>query len=169
MLPLQLQLESHVPLYVQFAIRSARWCMAAICAPVTAFPRRASWPCSWAFTARPSQMPTPNWNLKVSSADMSAAAHSFQFGKRYEDYARASRVERQGNVRWESLFADERGEDMLSRLAQPHSRETAFHLLPRAPMGNYFLVAELSQCCQAVMRREGPKFSNLVPRTVTLL
>jgi DNA-binding transcriptional MocR family regulator len=67
-----------------------------------------------------------------------------------------------GGVRWESLFADERGEETLSRLLQPAKLDSISFVTAR-PDEKFFPVAELSNCCQTVMRREGPELLQFGP------
>ena len=67
-----------------------------------------------------------------------------------------------GGVRWESLFADERGEELLSRLTQPATADSISFVAAR-PDSRLFPVAELTQCCQTVMKREGAEILQLGP------
>src|SRR5271168_5099973 len=67
-----------------------------------------------------------------------------------------------GGVRWESLFADERGEELLSRLTQPATADSISFVAAR-PDSRLFPVAELAQCCQTVMKREGAEILQLGP------
>jgi 2-aminoadipate transaminase len=67
-----------------------------------------------------------------------------------------------GGVRWESLFADERGEETLSRLLQPAMADSISFVTAR-PDEKYFPVAELSNCCQTVMKREGAQLLQFGP------
>jgi DNA-binding transcriptional MocR family regulator len=60
----------------------------------------------------------------------------------------------EGGLRWESLFADERGEEFLSRLTQTASRDSISFVLAR-PASQFFPVEELRKCSNAVWRREG--------------
>ncbi len=59
-----------------------------------------------------------------------------------------------GNLRWESLFADERGEEFLSRLTQSSSRDAISFVLAR-PASQFFPIEELRKCSNAVWKREG--------------
>jgi 2-aminoadipate transaminase len=67
-----------------------------------------------------------------------------------------------GGVRWESLFADERGEETLSRLLQPAKADSISFVTAR-PDEKFFPVAELANCCQTVMKREGPALLQFGP------
>jgi DNA-binding transcriptional MocR family regulator len=59
-----------------------------------------------------------------------------------------------GGLRWESLFADERGEEFLSRLTQTRSHDAISFVLAK-PCTQLFPVEELRKCSNAVWRREG--------------
>ncbi|MFZ3217445.1 MAG: PLP-dependent aminotransferase family protein [Candidatus Acidiferrales bacterium] len=61
-----------------------------------------------------------------------------------------------GAVRWESLFADERGEDGLSRL-MPEVPEGAIGFVTSRPPEEYFPLEEFRRCCNAVLREGGRK------------
>ena len=58
-----------------------------------------------------------------------------------------------GMLRWESLFADERGEDGLSRL-MPDVPPGAIAFTIARPPAELFPVEEFRRCCNAVMRDE---------------
>ena len=59
-------------------------------------------------------------------------------------------------IRWESLFADERGDDALDRLfrAMPAS---GISFVVAHPPTDSFPVAEMRSCCNAVLRRDGAR------------
>ena len=61
-----------------------------------------------------------------------------------------------GAIRWESLFADERGDDALDRLlrAMPAS---GISFVVAHPPAESFPLAEMRSCCNAVLRREGAR------------
>src|SRR5258706_9317708 len=59
-----------------------------------------------------------------------------------------------GSLRWEALFADERGEEVLSRLTQAAPRGAISFLMAR-PATEFFPIEELRNCTNAVWRREG--------------
>ncbi len=67
-----------------------------------------------------------------------------------------------GGLRWESLFADERGEEYLSRLTQTPSRDSISFVLAR-PAAQFFPVEELRKCSNAVWRREGTDILQMGP------
>ncbi len=59
-----------------------------------------------------------------------------------------------GTLRWESMFADERGEESLSRLTQAAPRGTISFLVAR-PATELFPIEDLRNCTNAVWRKEG--------------
>ena len=67
-----------------------------------------------------------------------------------------------GGLRWESLFADERGEEGLSRLAQAAPRGTITFVMAR-PAAEFFPIEQLRKCSNAVWRREGSEILQFGP------
>lgn len=67
-----------------------------------------------------------------------------------------------GGVRWESLFADERGEEALDRL-MADAPENAVSFVTAKPAEECFPVEELNICVSAVMRRELKEILRLGP------
>src|SRR5579864_5309247 len=65
-------------------------------------------------------------------------------------------------IRWELLFADERGEEALSRLTAS-APENALSFVMARPAEEYFPVEELQICVNAVLRREATDILNLGP------
>ncbi|MGB2624635.1 MAG: PLP-dependent aminotransferase family protein [Candidatus Acidiferrum sp.] len=65
-------------------------------------------------------------------------------------------------LRWELLFADERGEEALSRLTAS-APENALSFVMARPAEEYFPVEELQTCVNAVLRREAADVLNLGP------
>ena len=65
-------------------------------------------------------------------------------------------------IRWELLFADERGEEILNRLtaAAPHD---ALSFVMAGPAEEFFPVEELQTCVNAVLRREAVDVLSLGP------
>lgn len=59
-----------------------------------------------------------------------------------------------GSVRWETLFADERGEEVLSRL-MPAIGPNAISFMTARPAGELFPLEEFRNCCSAVLKQEG--------------
>src|SRR2546427_614251 len=67
-----------------------------------------------------------------------------------------------GGIRWELLFADERGEEILSRLTA-NVPEDALSFVMARPAQEFFPIEELQTCVNAVLRREGAEVLNLGP------
>src|SRR5712692_5841077 len=65
-----------------------------------------------------------------------------------------------GQVRWESLFADERGEESLNRLL-PDLPDGAISFLTAKPPEEFFPLEEFRSCCNAVLHREGRRILQL--------
>ncbi len=65
-----------------------------------------------------------------------------------------------GGVRWESLFADERGEEALSRL-MPRIPDGAISFVAAKPSQEHFPLEEIRACAQAVLRSDGRRILQL--------
>lgn len=65
-----------------------------------------------------------------------------------------------GGLRWELLFADERGEEILSRLTASAPLDSLSFVMAR-PATDFFPVEELQTCVNAVLRREATDVLNL--------
>ncbi len=65
-------------------------------------------------------------------------------------------------IRWELLFADERGEEVLSRLTAS-APENALSFVMARPAQEFFPIDELQICVNAVLRREATDVLNLGP------
>src|SRR6202045_4258396 len=65
-------------------------------------------------------------------------------------------------IRWELLFADERGEEVLTRLTAS-APENALSFVMARPADEFFPVEELQICVNAVLRREAAAVLNLGP------
>ena len=67
-----------------------------------------------------------------------------------------------GMIRWESLFADERGDDALDRLVRTLPASGTSFVLAHPPEDS-FPVAQMRSCCNAVLRREGARILQYGP------
>ena len=65
-----------------------------------------------------------------------------------------------GGLRWDSLFADERAEDALSRM-MPEVPSNAIGFVTARPPEEFFPVEEFRSCCNAVLRESGRKVLQL--------
>ncbi|MGB7845479.1 MAG: PLP-dependent aminotransferase family protein [Candidatus Acidiferrum sp.] len=66
----------------------------------------------------------------------------------------------QDGLRWELLFADERNEEILTRLTAS-APDNALSFVMARPAEEFFPVEELQSCAQAALRREGQEILNL--------
>src|SRR5579859_6629678 len=65
-------------------------------------------------------------------------------------------------IRWELLFADERGEEVLSRLTASAPENSLSFVMAR-PAQEFFPIEDLQTCVSAVLRREATDVLNLGP------
>jgi 2-aminoadipate transaminase len=65
-----------------------------------------------------------------------------------------------GATRWESIFADERAEEALSRL-MPEIPADSIGFVTARPSEEFFPMEEFRRCCNAVLRTEGRKVLQL--------
>jgi DNA-binding transcriptional MocR family regulator len=65
-----------------------------------------------------------------------------------------------GPLRWETLFADERGEEALSRL-MPAIPAGAISFIVARPAPEFFPIDKLSACAQAALKRDGNRILQL--------
>ena len=65
-----------------------------------------------------------------------------------------------GSLRWESLFADERGEEALNRI-YPQSADGAISMVAARPAEEFFPIEELRACTQAVLKQDGREILQL--------
>jgi 2-aminoadipate transaminase len=63
-------------------------------------------------------------------------------------------------LRWELLFADERSEEVLTRLTASAPEDVLSFVMAR-PAEEFFPVEEMQKCCEAVLRRDGHEILNL--------
>jgi 2-aminoadipate transaminase len=67
-----------------------------------------------------------------------------------------------GGIRWELMFADERGEEVLARLTAS-ARDDALSFVMARPAEEHFPIEELQNCVNAALRRESTQILNLGP------
>ena len=65
-----------------------------------------------------------------------------------------------GALRWESLFADERGEEALNRI-YPQVADGAISMVAARPAEEFFPIEELRSCTQAVLKQDGAEILQL--------
>ena len=163
MIPLQLQPESHVPLYIQLRDQIRALVHGGDLRPGERIP---------ASRELATQLGVHRTTVANAYAELeSEGLISGHVGRgtfiRGESIARKiSAVPHphsvEGGLRWESLFADERGEEFLNRLTQAASRGAISFVMAR-PAAQFFPIEELRKCSNAVWRREGPEMLQMGP------
>lgn len=66
-----------------------------------------------------------------------------------------------GGIRWETLFADERGDESLSRLCQAGAADVKISFAIARPSSDLFPLEEFRACCNAVLKSEGERILQL--------
>jgi 2-aminoadipate transaminase len=164
MLPLHLQPESHVPLYVQLRDQLRSLVHAGDLRPGDRIPASR-------------ELATMLGVHRTTVANAYAELESE--GLIQGHVGRGTYIKGNGNglkltpppppvlnggegLRWELLFADERGEEALSRLTAS-APENALSFVMARPAEEYFPIEELQTCVNAVLRREATDVLNLGP------
>jgi len=163
MLPLQLQLESHIPLYIQLRDQLRALVHGGDLRPGDRIP---------ATRELAMQLGVHRTTVANAYAELEAdglirghvGRGTFICGAANGSPITPAPPTLNGNgsVRWESLFADERGEETLNRLLQPAMAHSISFVTAR-PDETFFPIPELSHCCQTVMRREGAELLQFGP------
>jgi 2-aminoadipate transaminase len=155
MIPLHLQPESHIPLYVQLCDQLRALVHGGDLRPGDRIP---------ASRELATQLGVHRTTIANAYAELeSEGLISGHVGRGTficgETAARGARLAippaaLDGGLRWEALFADERGEDALTRLTQAAPRGAISFVMAR-PAAEFFPIEELRICSNAVWRREG--------------
>jgi len=164
MLPLQLQPESHVPLYIQLRDQLRALVHCGELRPGDRIP---------ASRELASQLGVHRTTVANAYAELEsegliqghvgrgtfirAAARPLQVTP-----PPAAMAGGNGGVRWESLFADDRADDALNRLTQAVPEPSVSFIMAR-PAEEFFPVEEFRNCCTAVLRREAARILQLGP------
>jgi DNA-binding transcriptional MocR family regulator len=164
MLPLHLQSESHVPLYIQLRDQ--------LRALVHAGDLRHG-----------DRIPASRELATVLGVHRTTVANAYaeleSEGLIQGHVGRGTFIKRNGNglkitppappvlngshgIRWELLFADERGEEVLSRLTASAPIDALSFVMAR-PAQEFFPIDELQTCVNAVLRNEATEVLNLGP------
>ncbi len=160
MLPLQLQPESHIPLYVQLRDQ--------LRALVDSGDLRAGdrIPASRELASQLGVHRTTVANAYAElEADGLIQGHvgrgTFICRAPAKQFTPAPRSDGNGGaMRWEALFAEERGEEGLSRL-MPNVPPGAIAFTSARPPEDFFPVEDFRRCCNAVIRNEGRRILQL--------
>jgi DNA-binding transcriptional MocR family regulator len=163
MIPLHLQPESHVPLYIQLRDQIRALVHGGDLRPGERIP---------ASRELATQLGVHRTTVANAYAELeSEGLISGHVGRgtfiRGENVARKISIvphptSVDGCLRWESLFADERGEEILSRLTQAAPRGSISFVMAR-PAAEFFPIEELRKCSNAVWRREGAEILQFGP------
>ncbi len=164
MLPLQLQPESHVPLYIQLRDQLRALVHSGELRPGDRIP---------ASRELASQLGVHRTTVANAYAELeSEGLIQGHVGRGTFIRAMAAPLRvtppppplagGNGGVRWESLFADERADEALSRLTQAVPEHSVSFVMAR-PAEEFFPVEEFRNCCNAVLRREASQILQLGP------
>jgi DNA-binding transcriptional MocR family regulator len=163
MLPLQLQPESHVPLYIQLRDQLRALVHSGELRPGDRIP---------ASRELASQLGVHRTTVANAYAELESEG-LIQGHVGRGTFIRAAAlplritpppppVGNNGGVRWESLFADERGEEALSRLIQGVPGQGISFVVAQ-PDEEFFPVEDFRNCCNTVLRREAARILQLGP------
>ena len=163
MLPLQLQPESHIPLYIQLCDQLRALVDAGDLRPGDRIPASRE----LAVHLGVHRTTVANAYAELESEGLiegHVGRGTFIRGADQQLKIAPAPPSLSGNagLRWESLFADERGEEALDRLIQAVPRDGISFVIAR-PDEQFFPVEDLRSCCNAVLRREGAEILQLGP------
>jgi len=160
MLPLQLQPESHIPLYVQLRDQLRALVHSGDLRSGDRIP---------ASRELAGQLGVHRTTVANAYAELESEGlieghvgrGTFICGAPVKQFSPAPRTNGNGgSARWEAIFADERGDESLSRL-MPDVPEGAIAFTCARPSEEFFPVEEFRRCANAVLRREGRRIMQL--------
>jgi 2-aminoadipate transaminase len=163
MLPLQLQPESHVPLYIQLRDQLRALVHAGDLRPGDRIP--ASRELATHLGVHRTTVANAYAELESEGLIQGHVGRGTFIRAAAEPLKIAPAppaVTGNGGVRWESLFADERGEEALSRLVDALPAPGVSFVVAR-PAEEFFPLEEFRNCSNAVLRREGARILQLGP------
>ena len=163
MLPLQLQPESHIPLYIQLRDQVRALVHTGELRPGDRIPATRE----LAINLGVHRTTVANAYAELESEGLirghvGRGTFIASDGNGHAFTPAPPSLNGNGTVRWESLFADERSEEALSRLVQPVQPDDISFVAAK-PDQDFFPLAEIRNCCAAVMRREGEALLQLGP------
>jgi DNA-binding transcriptional MocR family regulator len=165
MLPLQLQLESHIPLYAQLRDQLCALVHGGDLRPGDRIPATRELATQLGVhrtTVANAYAELESQGLIRGHVGRGTFICEVPNGSKITPAPPTLNGNGNGGLRWESLFSDERGEEGLTRLLQPVMPDSISFVAAR-PEEKLFPIAELSQCCQAVLKREGPAILQFGP------
>ncbi|MGH9714871.1 MAG: PLP-dependent aminotransferase family protein [Candidatus Acidiferrales bacterium] len=161
MFPLQLQPESHIPLYVQLRDQLRALVHSGELRSGDRIP---------ASRELATQLGVHRTTVANAYAELESEGliqghvgrGTFICGSPVRQFTPPPRTNGNGNggMRWESLFADDRAEEGLSRL-MPEVAADEIAFVTARPSEDFFPVEEFRLCCNAVMRNEGRRILQL--------
>jgi 2-aminoadipate transaminase len=161
MLPVHLQTESHIPLYVQLRDQLRALVHSGELRTGDRIPASRELACQLGVH----RTTVANAYAELESEGLiqgHVGRGTFICGAEARQFTPAppARNGNGGSVRWESLFADERGDDGLSRLLPPVP-EGAIGFTCARPSAEFFPVEDFRRCSNAVLRSEGRRILQL--------
>ncbi|HUJ39765.1 MAG TPA: PLP-dependent aminotransferase family protein [Candidatus Acidoferrales bacterium] len=168
MLPLQVQSESHVPLYVQIRDQLRAMVHTGELRPGDRIP--ASRELAHSLGVHRTTVANAYAELESEglieghvgrgtfirdgASDQPSARSGNGAHNGHRGFTPAPPAIGNGTLRWESLFADERGEEALNRI-YPQSSNGAISMVANRPAEEFFPIEELRSCTQAVLKQSG--------------
>lgn len=176
MLPLQLQPESHIPLYLQIRDQLRAMVHSGELRPGDRIPASRE----LAQHLRVHRTTVANAYAELESDGLiqghvgrgtfireepsfpghNGKTNGFGNGSSAPAFAPPALSPANGQVRWETLFADERGEEALSRLT-PTVPPGAISFIVARPAAELFPIEKLSLCVQTALKNDGPRILQL--------
>jgi len=160
MLPLQLQPESHIPLYIQLRDQLRSLVDSGELRPGDRIP---------ASRELAGQLGVHRTTIANAYADLESEGliqghvgrGTFIRGDApVRQISAAPRAIVASGLRWEALFADERGDDSLARL-MPEVPENGIAFVTARPSGEYFPLEDFRRCCNSVLKTDGRRILQL--------
>lgn len=165
MLPLQLQLESHIPLYAQLRDQLCALVHGGDLRPGDRIPATRELATQLGVhrtTVANAYAELESQGLIRGHVGRGTFICEIPNGSKITPAPPTLNGNGNGGLRWESLFADERGEEALTRLLQPVTADSTSFVAAR-PDEKLFPIAELAQCCQAVLKSQGQEILQFGP------
>jgi DNA-binding transcriptional MocR family regulator len=156
MLPLQLQGESHIPLYVQLCDQLRALVHAGELRPGDRIP--ASRELAQHLGVHRTTVANAYAELESEGLIQGHVGRGtfIRANGRHLQIAPPPSLVPGGAIRWESLFADERGDDALDRLIRTMPVSGISFVLAHPPK-EHFPLEQVRNCCNFVLRREGAR------------
>ena len=163
MLPLHLQPESHIPLYVQLRDQLRALMHSGELRPGDRIPASRELATQLGVhrtTVANAYAELESEGLIRGHVGRGTFIQELASPRQFTPPPRPVALAGNGSVRWEALFADERGDDSLSRLV-PEVPDDAIAFVTARPSEQFFPVEELRRCCNTVLRNEGRQILQL--------